>query len=369
MFFLRTKYIVGFFFIIFFVSYKNEYCHFFFFQISFGPLNTVLVLSTPGEVSPSAPFPALSMDHDGACAQPAGHTDMSSAPVGSPPSPAVSVGNLPHDPPPSVSQSYVPLEPSAPSFQNNNSATVHVNPSLSLLNSSNNPQPVTLESLSGDIRQLTAVVFQMNAKLNHLSTNVHSLSANVQDLRVQMAGLQRDSTTNAQAIATIEARMSNIETNMKPSAVVTEVADRLKRALNVIFYNVPEDNTNDFDKIANILARFQDVNLTGVEIWRIGSRNMSDHRATQHRPLVLRMLTQKDALSVLKQRDRLLHEISVSSDRTQSEREAIRAVKLAVDVHNSQNPNNQMRLKFIKNEPAMVPVDPVLPESKRRKNA
>lgn len=227
-------------------------------------------------------------------------------------------------------------------------------------------QRIASTAENGSITTISADIHTMCNTLVSMCGNLSDMNQNICVLGSDMKELHRSTQQNTQNIEKLDSRMTAVEsevstlrsTTVNQSINVHEVAERVRRSSNIILYNVAENSDGNGVDLVNIFSRLKDVDLTGVTTTRLGRPSSSStvRRSSPHRPLLVTMKSNLAALNILKQRSLLPREISVTNDRTQQERSAIKAVRDSVAQHNLANPHNLMRLKFVNNEPTMVPL-------------
>lgn len=238
--------------------------------------------------------------------------------------------------------------------QNNNNATV-IDFEQQL---TSNAENTTLLTIADDIRIMAR---SLTGLKNDLRDDFRALTADIASVRTLAEN-------NASANTRVEARVNSIESDIShlksfqmdwnPAVLINEAVDRTRREANVIFYNVPQDSVGDANNLSSIVSKLENVSLEGAELTRLGKGTATDSRDAPPRPLLVHLNSRRAAINILKQREKLPRHISVSSDRTPAQRDAIKRVRAAVEAHNLQHPNQPMRLKFLNNEPTMVHLQP-----------
>ena len=146
--------------------------------------------------------------------------------------------------------------------------------------------------------------------------------------------------------APIQARQSqpNID------AIAHELTERMSRSLNVVVFNVADNNdlNSDFEQVRNLLAQ-TGINVQNIRVRRVG-------RSVNNRPraIIVTLSSRAEVLQVIRNRRTLPNGINVSEDRTREQRAFFSGLLRQVRAHNNENPSDPWRIKYENGVPKIV---------------
>lgn len=238
---------------------------------------------------------------------------------------------------------------------------------LELIHLSQRPPPMDLikefHALSSWIKnQMTAT----NSKLEVNAYALQSTNENLRRVQVTLAGLDGRICQNAQDISAIKAQIDSLTAlssqpstsshNASPNAespletVAAELQDRLNRSSNILLYNVPVPEGGDV--LHEVRGALNSIN--GLDLGNISARRFT--RPTRngcHPPIIVRLSSKYDVGTVLRNWKNLPGGIQVAADRTKSQREAYKKLRMEAEVHN-RNSTIKKRVKYVNGSPVLV---------------
>lgn len=144
--------------------------------------------------------------------------------------------------------------------------------------------------------------------------------------------------------------------------IINEINERNKRASNLIFYNINESESNQIDeRIANDLNQVKIVissilNNTGNQPALVKVIRLGRYQGNKTRPLKVVLNSISDTFDILKNKNNLAAHhptISVSSDRTQHQRDGMKRLRDELALRSS-NGEDELIIKFVKGVPKIV---------------
>lgn len=151
----------------------------------------------------------------------------------------------------------------------------------------------------------------------------------------------------------LKEKVSNIPSEDK---MYHEFQDRYSRRNNLIMYGLttpdPTDRINtDLLKARDCLKGINNIDLTKLSVMRIGKA--VDNKP---QPLLIKMASKTEVIRVLKNKKKLPKNITVSADKTASQRSQLKELWKVVDEYNRLN-NGKKTVKFISDTPTIVNID------------
>lgn len=145
---------------------------------------------------------------------------------------------------------------------------------------------------------------------------------------------------------------NNNSNTINADLIISEINDRNKRLMNIIFYNVNEHtNIADSIKIKEILNSIG-LNYTEETFFLKRLGRITDNKK---RPILVGLKTKDDVIFVLKNQNKLPQGIHVSENRTTLQRDNYKNIKEKVLKNNRDNPNNLQTIKYINGAPTIIP--------------
>lgn len=158
----------------------------------------------------------------------------------------------------------------------------------------------------------------------------------------------------------------NIDKNQEQSVtcgeseeVINEIAERQRRASNIIVYNINESSvknktariTDECNKIKELLSGIDEVNKNEIRVFRVGK-----YDSNKARPLKVVLANKEEAMKILKNKQKIIAEnpnIRIYSDQTKKQREYYKATKAKLEAIIA-NGDESKTIKFINNIPTIV---------------
>ena len=146
-------------------------------------------------------------------------------------------------------------------------------------------------------------------------------------------------------------------------SITREVQDRLERVNNIILHKVEEPVNGavalDLVKIKGILGHVHDLNLENISVKRLGRLP-----SNVPRPLLVRLSSHKKVMWIMQSRTQLPAGVSVSTDKTPSQRDQLKRLKEEVDRLNAEHPFIVKIIKYVEGVPSIVD-NPALNDSSK----
>lgn len=135
-----------------------------------------------------------------------------------------------------------------------------------------------------------------------------------------------------------------------------ELESRQFKKNNLIIYGLskpkPTDSINsDLLLAKNALKDINNLDLSNIKVNWIGK---SDNHNPQ--PLLVKMISKQEVIRVIKNKNKLPSNLSVSTDKTFYQRQQLQDLRKIVDDHNCLN-NDKKTIKYVKGKPCIVNAD------------
>lgn len=217
--------------------------------------------------------------------------------------------------------------------------------------------PITLEVLNKSIESA------LDKHLEKVKVTVNeSLDNALKELREQVNRIEKDlkdvSEKSKTAIAQLSKRVEEIESNVandpSPLQLITdscnEIAERTKRAKNIIVYGFPENSKNS-DDLKSMNELFLDIKL---ELQAKFALRLGKKVANRMRPLKL-IFDSVNQVSSLFRHKKLLDDknLKIKNDMTPCERAYLEAVRAELDERIADGEEN-LKIKFVNKTPTIV---------------
>lgn len=183
-------------------------------------------------------------------------------------------------------------------------------------------------------------------KCTSASSEVSELKQLILDLKSEIDNLKKSAAFNN-------------ANQLTPEAVITEVAERQRRASNVIVFNLEESDADtapvraaaDKEQITKIIRKLPSVSSDSIQIFRLGRAE-----AGKIRPLKVILRTPADALEILRNKNKLKtnnQNINFKSDETQMQRNYLAQLRSELQ-ERQQRGENGITIKYVHGVPKIV---------------
>lgn len=250
--------------------------------------------------------------------------------------------------------------------------------------------PPTTQVTSGDFTA-PAVPISMNppasaSDISKLEKNlVALLSSKFDSFNTQLLSFKKESDEHRKdlmelrnSVMLLEQRLKVVESNNSGNAVkglaapdpdstcdtvASELQDRLRRANNVMFYNVPssddgDDKLPDLDKIKNYIQKISNIKLDAIRVRRFPRPS----KFSSFPPILASFQSGEEASRIVNNRKLIPKEISVTADHTVYQRRRYKELKAIVNQHNlSAGPSYGVLkgVRYVNGTPTIVDIQPV----------
>lgn len=214
---------------------------------------------------------------------------------------------------------------------------------------------------------LSATYVDTLSQLKDVITSFSAIAESVKTMKQDIASLQKEMKAlkhTPSSISSLKEDISSLKTsvknlNTKPTDfaddVEFEVEDRINRRNNILIYGVQVPSEASAVSIAcSALSSINNIKVMSASLVKV--KRKQDGRGKDKSFVVAQLRSRSEVFSAIRARGKLPNGVSVSTDKTFAQRERISKVRAAIAKHNTDNPNDQHKLKFIKNVPTSVPV-------------
>lgn len=200
------------------------------------------------------------------------------------------------------------------------------------------------ESLSS-LKDLGEKVSESCSKIDSVHKDFLQCVSDVKQIKVEVNSLK----------SVCSSLQSQVTKCCSIDSINAELQDRLARSNNLIIYGVDFSDKSQSDslKVKSLLSNINNLNLDNISTRRLG-KGINNKPP----PTLVKLSSKYEVHIVLRNKNKLPPGISVSSDKTQMEREKLTSLIKIVNDHNSNNPTKKS-IKYVKGVPTIVNNDPV----------
>lgn len=185
-------------------------------------------------------------------------------------------------------------------------------------------------------------------KLTGYDTRISANTENISDIKTQLENLavQFGSSSLVSSSGTLSQSGTSVE------VVASELQDRLRRASNIMLYNLPTSNDgSDLVRVKAALSRIDNLNLDNISVRRFSKST----RMNAPPPVLLRMSSTEEASRILRNWKLLPTGLNVSADRTTAQRNLYKKLKDEATVYNRAHPSgNKKFIKYVNGTPILA---------------
>ena len=186
---------------------------------------------------------------------------------------------------------------------------------------------------------LQETLSDLDEKFNKFKNNYENLLKIVMDLKSENA-----------CLPTLKNDVQYVKSDLFSEKLIAESVLRMKKAKNIIIYEVPENMENfgsDVDYVKNALADVP-ISLEGIKCYR---REVS--KAGSPKPLVVTFNDTDSVSAVFQNKNKLKENIVIKKDRTKQEGKLLRKAINEINDRNARGERN-LRIKYINNIPTVT---------------
>lgn len=238
--------------------------------------------------------------------------------------------------------------------------------------SSRVPSPTVSDESNGLIREFHALSAWIKNQLSTIKTslevNTCALKATNENLHIiqsNLAILDGRVSQNAMDISALKLKLQDLSASpslpstsssqqlSSPSPVDTvaaELQDRLRCASNIIMYNLPMSNGGD-DLVS---VRQALGGITSIDLVNISARRVTKSiRKGSPPPIIVKLSSSDDVGRVLRNWRLIPADIQVAADRTKTQREGYKKLRIEADAFNKRNPGSRKVVKYVNGLPVL----------------
>lgn len=182
---------------------------------------------------------------------------------------------------------------------------------------------------------------------------MNTIGDSVMALQQQVLEVNNVVTNHEERMKTIESTLNNTLANFNPDEIHREVADRSRRAKNLILLNVPENQgpVNDLDFIRRAFSTLPTPSVPHAA-FRLGQVRSG----SRPRPLKVIFNAEHDARSVLLNKDFLQSNNYIArSDLTPSQLKHLQDLRRELETR-ARNGEDNLTIRYISGTPMIVPM-------------
>lgn len=203
---------------------------------------------------------------------------------------------------------------------------------------------------------LAVLIGNLDCKMERVSSGIANIRTDISDINETLSKFDSKLTGTISQMNKIEKKVTDnveritlIETNNNNT--LNELEDRRSRSGNVIFYNLSEQivsNIDDMTAVSQLVAKSCPVTRI------LAVRRMGKPVNSKPRPLVATFQSSQDVVFYLRNRVSLPPGVSISADRTSSQRQELKDMRNSIHRHNTENPNDLKTIKYRNGVPTIV---------------
>lgn len=181
---------------------------------------------------------------------------------------------------------------------------------------------------------------------------VVELLKNIDEKLLLLNAHDKEIKIHSSEISELKSKVLSLENSLKDT---TEMNDRNKRSMNVLFFNVAEQvDGNDKDLIIKALSDIKiDTIIAQGKMKRLGKKTENNSR-----PILFRLDHRSDVINILKNWKKVKNGVKVSSDLTPLQKSMYKKLKDDAKKWNSTNQDHKKIVIFVKGDPTLVDARP-----------